>query len=151
MATSRPVCILPSACTRDAAAQAVQHQRLLRLGEAELPGRAGVLDRRQRRSAGAAVVAGDHDVVGVRLGDAGRDRADADFRDQLHRDARARVGVLQIVDELREILDRIDVVMRRRRDQSHARRRVAHAGDVLVDLVARAAGRLRRAWRPAPS
>ena len=30
---------------RDAAAQAVQHQRLLRLGEAELPRRAGVLDR----------------------------------------------------------------------------------------------------------
>ena len=30
----------------DAAAQAVEHQRLLRLGEAQLPRRAGVLDRR---------------------------------------------------------------------------------------------------------
>ena len=30
----------------DAAAQAVEHQRLLRFGEAQLPGRAGVLDRR---------------------------------------------------------------------------------------------------------
>ena len=30
---------------RDAAPQAVQHQRLMRLGEAQLPRRAGVLDR----------------------------------------------------------------------------------------------------------
>ena len=33
----------------DAVAQAVEQQRLLRLGEAELPRRAGVLERRQRR------------------------------------------------------------------------------------------------------
>ena len=37
-------------------------------------GRAGVLDRRERRGAGSAVVAADQDVVGVRLGDARRDR-----------------------------------------------------------------------------
>ena len=34
-----------------------------------------------------------------------------------------------------EILDRVDVVVRRRRDQRHARRRVAHARDDRVDLV----------------
>ena len=39
-----------------AAAQLVADQHLLRLGQAELPGQAGVLDRRQRRGAGAAVV-----------------------------------------------------------------------------------------------
>ena len=61
----------------DARAQVVQHERLLRLGEADLPGDAGALDRRERRGAGAAVVAGDQDVVGVALRDAGRDRADA--------------------------------------------------------------------------
>ncbi len=49
----------------DAAAQVVQHQRLVRLGEAELPGQAGVLDRGQRRGAGAAVVAADQDDVGA--------------------------------------------------------------------------------------
>jgi hypothetical protein len=35
-----------------------------------------MLDRGQRAGAGAAVVAGDRDVVGLGLGDAGRDRAD---------------------------------------------------------------------------
>ena len=43
----------------------------------------------QRRGAGAAVVAGDEDVVGVGLRDAGGDGADADLGDELHRDRRA--------------------------------------------------------------
>jgi hypothetical protein len=71
---------------RDARAQPVQHQRLVRLGKAHLPGAAGMLDRGQRRGARAAVIAGNGDVVGARLGDAGRDRAHADFRHQLDRD-----------------------------------------------------------------
>ena len=70
----------------DAAAQAVQHQGLLGLGQADLPGRAGMGQRGQRRGAGAALEARDGHVVGARLGDAGGDRADADFGDQLHRD-----------------------------------------------------------------
>ena len=39
---------------RDAAAQPVGDQRLVGLGQADLPGRAGVLDRGQRRGPGAA-------------------------------------------------------------------------------------------------
>ncbi len=52
----------------DAAAQVVHHQHLLRLGEAELPRDAGVLDRGERRGAGAAVVAADQHDVGLGLG-----------------------------------------------------------------------------------
>ena len=47
-----------------------------------------------------------------------------------------RIDVLQVEDQLRQVFDRIDVVMRRRRDQADARRRIAHRGDDLVDLVA---------------
>ncbi len=45
--TSRPVFRPPSTCTTDLAAQAVGHQGLLRLGQAQLPRAAGVLDRGQ--------------------------------------------------------------------------------------------------------
>ena len=38
----------------DAAAQVVQHQRLMRLGDAQFPRQARVLDARQRRRARAA-------------------------------------------------------------------------------------------------
>ncbi len=76
-------------------------------------------------------------MIGVRLGHARGDRADPDLGDQLDADARPGVHVLEIVDELGQILDRVDVVVRRRRDQPHAGHGVADLGDVLVDLVAR--------------
>ena len=106
---------------------------------------------RERAGARAALEAGDGDVVGAALGHPGRHRPDPDLRDQLYGNAGGRIDVLQVVDELLEVLDRIDVVVRRRRDQADARRRVAHLGDVLVDLVAGQLSRLRRAWRPGPS
>ena len=87
--TSRPVRIWPSVWRIDRVAKVAREQRLLGLGEADLPGHAGVLDRGLRRGAGAAVVAGDHDVVGARLGDAGGDRADAGLGGELDRDRRA--------------------------------------------------------------
>jgi len=70
---------------RDASAQPVEHERLVGLGEADLPRRACMLDRGQRRGAGAALKARDGDVVGARLGDAGSDGADADLGDELDR------------------------------------------------------------------
>jgi hypothetical protein len=59
-------------------------------------------------------VPGDEDHVGMCLGYACRDRSDADFGDELHVDPREGVGVLQVVNELGEVLDRVDVVVRRR-------------------------------------
>ena len=120
----------------NAAAQIVQQQNLLRLGQAEFPRNAGVLDRTQRRSSGAAAVAADEDDVGVSFRNACGNRADADFGHQLHGDARLRIHVLQVVDQLREIFDRIDVVMRRRRDQADAGDRMPQARNDVVDFVA---------------
>src|SRR3979490_2245927 len=74
-------------------------------------------------------------MVGARLADARRDRADAHFGHQLHTNTGLWIDVLEVVDELRQVLDGIDVVMRWRRDQADAGRRAADAGDVLVDLV----------------
>jgi hypothetical protein len=119
-----------------AAAQVVEHEHLLGFGEAELPRQTGVFDGRDRRGAGAALVAGDEDDVGVGLGHPGGDGADAGFGDELDADAGARVDLLQVVDELGQILDRIDVVVRRRRNQLHAGLGAAEARDEGVDLVA---------------
>ena len=48
----------------------------------------------------------------------------------------SRIDVLQVVDQLRQIFDRINVVMRRRRNQRHAGNRMAHPRDDLVHFVA---------------
>ena len=98
----------------DAAPEVVQDEDLVRLGEAQLPRDSGVLDAREGRGARSAVVAADEDDVRVRLGHAGRDRPDPGLGDELHADPGLRVRVLQVVDQLGEILDGVDVVVRRR-------------------------------------
>ena len=94
--------------------QAVLDQAAVHLGETQLPGAAGMLDRTQRRGSGTPVVAGDLNHIGVGLGHAGGNRADADLGHQLHAHRRLGVHLVQIVDQLSQILDGIDVVMRRR-------------------------------------
>ena len=111
-------------------------QCLVRFGEPELPRRAGVLDRGQGARPGAAVVARDRDQIGVGLGDAGRHGSDARLGHQLHRDQRLRVDLLQVEDQLREVLDGIDVMVRRRGDEADAGPREAQPRDHLVHLVA---------------
>jgi hypothetical protein len=66
--------------------QAVEHQGLMGLGQADLPGGAGVVDGGHGAGAGAAVVAGNGDMIGVGLGHPGGDGADADLGYQLDAD-----------------------------------------------------------------
>ena len=96
-----------------------------------------MLQRRQRRRPGAAVVPGDQHDICLGLGNTGSDGAHAHFGNQLDVDTRLRVGVLEIVDELLEVLDRIDVVVGRRADEPDAGCRVACLGDPRPDLRTR--------------
>ena len=121
----------------DPPAEVVHHEHLMGLGEAEFPGEARVHDRGLRTRAGAAVVPRNQHHVGFALRDASRDRAHAHFSHELHAHSRVVIGILQVVNQLGEILDRVDVVVRWRRDQTHARRRITDPGDLTVDLVAR--------------
>ena len=106
-------------------------------GQTQLPREAGVLDRAAGGGAGAAVVAGDEDNLGARLGDAGGDRPDTRLRDQLDADPGVLVGVFQVVDQLGQVLDRIDVVVGRRGNQRDAGGGTAGSRNPRVDLAAR--------------
>src|SRR5438270_6465175 len=119
----------------DAAAQIVQDQYLLSLRQAEFPGNAGMLNGTQRGRAGAAAIAADQYDIGVCLGHSRCDGSHADFRDKFYRDAGLRINILEVIDQLREIFDGIDIVMRRRRDEAHAWNGMADAGNNAVDLV----------------
>ncbi len=118
-------------------AQARGNERLLCLRNAELPGRTGVLDRRQRARARPTVSARDVDHIRVRLCHADGDEADPTLRHELHRDVGVGVHLVEIEDQLCKILDRVDVVMRWRRDQRHTGLGVAQAGDLVGHLVRR--------------
>ena len=74
-------------------------------------------------------------MIGIRLRNPGCDRADAHLGHELDGNARRRIGTAKVVDELLQVLDRVDVVVRRRRDEADSRRRQPNARDVAVDLV----------------
>ena len=121
----------------DPRAQVVHHERLLRLGEADLP-------RDRRRSAPS--VSGEAPVppswpeistwsalhFATPAATVPTPISATSFTDT----CALRVRAAQVVDQLLQILDRVDVVVRRRRDQADARRREADLRDVRVDLVA---------------
>ena len=113
---------LPIGLQHHPRAQVVHHQGLVGFRHAQFPGHACMLDRRQRRRAGAAGVASDYQVVRAGLGDPGGDRPNAHLRAQLDADACLGIAVFQVMDQLGDVLDRVDVVMRRRADQSYPRR-----------------------------
>ena len=73
-----------------------------------------MLNARARACSRAAVVAGDENHVRAAFGNARGNGADARLGDELHVDARVGVCVLKVEDQLRQILDRIDIVVRRR-------------------------------------
>src|SRR5579859_4478905 len=122
---------------RDTRAQAGAQQSFVRVAEADLPGQAGVFDGSERRRAGAAIVAADCDDIRAGLGDPRGDHADAGAGDKLYADAGLRIDGAQVVDELREVFDAVNVVVRRRRDQRGAGRGVANARNVLGDFARR--------------
>ena len=117
--------------------QPIEPERLLHLGQPELPRLAGVFEGGERSRSGPAVVPRDDDDVGVRLGHSGRDGSDTGLGHQLHGYLRGGIGAAQVVDQLLQVLDGVDVVVRWRRDQPDARRGVPGRRDPRVDLVAR--------------
>src|SRR5579862_4214166 len=121
----------------DAAAEIVEDEHLLGFGQSQLPGNAGVLDRRQRRRARSPVIAADQNDIRFGFGNAGRDGADAHFGNELDADARAVVRAFQVVDQLRQVFDGVNIVVRGRRYQAHARRGMADLGDPGIYLAPR--------------
>ena len=88
-----------------------------------------MVNRITRRGTRAAVAARHENLVGPALGDAGRNRAHASFGDEFHRHARPRVRVLHVENDFGQILDGVDVMVRRRRYEPHARRAAPRAGN----------------------
>src|SRR5699024_12807016 len=59
-----------------------------------------------------SVVAGDQHDIGMRFGDTGCNSPDALFSNEFDVDAGVRVRALEIVDELREVLNGVNIMVR---------------------------------------
>ena len=98
----------------DFVAKVVFHQGLLRFGQAQFPRAAGIFHAGKRGGTGAAVVAGNGNQVGIGFGHTGSNSAHAGQRHQFHRNQGFGVDLLQVENQLRQIFDGINIVMRRR-------------------------------------
>ncbi len=75
-------------------------------------------------------------VLSFSFCDTGRNNTNANFRNEFDRDTGLGVGAFEIVDQLCEVLDRVDVVVGWRRDQSNSGNGVTSFGDIFRDFVA---------------
>src|ERR1700691_6121767 len=117
-----------------AAAKAGEQKRFVRFAQANFPGQAGIFDRSERRRAGADLEARDGDDVRAGFRDSGGGDSDTRAGDEFHADARGGIDGAQIVNELGQIFDAVNVVVRRRRNQGHAGDGVAYASDEGCDF-----------------
>ena len=144
LTTSRPVFRPPSVCTPTLSRRSLARRAWWASARPSSHGEPAYLTEVERARAGAAVVAGDGDQVGVGLGHAGGDGADAGLGHQLDRDQRLRVDLLEVEDQLGQILDGIDVVVRRRRNQGDAGHGAAQAWRSVRDTLSPGS------WPPSP-
>ena len=119
----------------DAVSQVVDHQSLLRFRKALFPRRTGKLNGRKRRSACTAVVACNHNMIGLCLSDTGSNCADTLLAHELDADVCLVVGHLEISDQLSQVLDRVNVMMRRWRDQTDTGDGVTQLSNVFTNLM----------------
>ena len=104
----------------DSVPKTVFREASVRLCETKLPGKTCVMYGASRRRAGSSVITRDQDHLCTRFRDAGCDGAYACLGDQFDIDPGVSVGVLEVIDKLCQIFDRINIVMGRRRDQRNA-------------------------------
>ena len=76
-------------------------------------------------------------MIGPGLSHASRNGSDANFSAKFDADTGLGIGVFEVMNELGHILDGVNIVVWWRADQADARRGVAQAGNVVVDLAAR--------------
>ena len=103
--------------------------------KSQLPRQSGMIDGSTRRSAGTTVITADKYNICTSLDYAGSNRTDTHLAYQLNANAGTGISILQVVNQLGQIFNRIDIMMRRRRNQANACRCTAAFGNPWINLA----------------
>mmetsp|Transcript_90956 Transcript_90956/g.235813 ORF Transcript_90956/g.235813 Transcript_90956/m.235813 type:complete len:247 (-) Transcript_90956:2908-3648(-) len=114
--------------------QAIADKNLLCLSQSLLPGSTCMHDAAQGRSTGASIMARNLDDICVGLGHTRGNRSDARACNELDGHLGLWADLMQVIDELGQVLDGIDIVVRGRGDQFHTWDAVTQGCNVLVHL-----------------
>ena len=86
----------------------------MRFGQTKLPRKTSIVNGTARGRAGSAVIAGNEHRLRACLGNTCGNGTNARLGDELDGNISVFVGAFQIVDQLCQILDRVDIMVRRR-------------------------------------
>mmetsp|Transcript_15954 Transcript_15954/g.39104 ORF Transcript_15954/g.39104 Transcript_15954/m.39104 type:complete len:753 (+) Transcript_15954:902-3160(+) len=118
----------------DAVTESIENKSLLSLSKTKFPRKSTSLDSSPGSCSCTTIVSTDKNVVRIGLGNTCSNNTDTNFRDKLDRNFSIWLGVLQIMNELSKILNRVNVVVRRWGNQTDTGGSVTVASNVLGDL-----------------
>lgn len=107
------------------------------LSKTQLPRKTSILDTGPARGTSATIVTRDQDMISLSLSNTRSNNTNANLRNQLDRNPRSGVRALEVVNKLFQILNGIDIVVRRWGNQSNTRSRVTSMSDGTNDLMTR--------------
>ena len=102
------------------------------------------MDRASWRCSCTSVISGDQNSLCTGLCNTGCNRTNTRLRNQLYGNIRIFIGVFQVIDQFCQILDRIDIMMWRRRDQADSRCGMTGFCDPRIYLLCRKMSALTR-------
>ena len=96
-------------------AELIEQQCLLYFRKADFPGKTGMVATGAWRCSCTSVIAADEYDVGASFDNACCNGADTNFRNELDTYASVRISIFEVMDKFRQVLNGVDIVMRRRR------------------------------------
>ena len=98
----------------DSFSQSVLDQCLMCFRKSKLPRKSGIMDRTSRCCSCTSVITGDQNQSGPSFCNTSCNRSDTGFRYQFDRNSCILVCIFTVIDQLCQIFDRVNIVMRRR-------------------------------------
>mmetsp|Transcript_10574 Transcript_10574/g.31170 ORF Transcript_10574/g.31170 Transcript_10574/m.31170 type:complete len:242 (+) Transcript_10574:1238-1963(+) len=92
--------------------QVVQNERLLRFSNTKFPWKASTFHTSPSSCASSTIMTTDGDVIRKCLRNASSNYTNTHFRNKFHRHLTSWLRIFQIMNELRKILDRVNIVVR---------------------------------------
>ena len=117
--------------------QSVKHQCLLSFRQTNLRRNTCIAHWRGRRSTCTTFSTRNYNQVGFSLSHTCSNGSYPTLGNQLHTDLCFRIYILQVEDKLSQVLDRVNIVMRRRRNKRDSRNRMTCLRNNLVHLITR--------------
>ena len=117
--------------------KSVHDQCLMCFCKSKLPWKSCIMDGASWRCSCTSVISGDQNSLCSGLCNTGGYSTNTSLRNQLYGNIRIFICIFQVIDQLCKILDRVDIMMRRRGDQADSRCRMTGFCDPRIYLLCR--------------